>query len=242
LENLNSLKHLEWDSTFFARKIGSITFIDNVVDSVLRRELKKGISENYDLIYVFSYKSEITESTLETYSGEFVDTKVSFSKDLEIEQNPLLDSIQMYNRKEVPEDLKKLALLAGKYSRFKNKKYFTYEQFEKLYAIWLEKSISKEIADAVFIYEEVGEILGFVTVRIKNKRGFIGLISVNDGYQKKGIGRLLIKKVSNYLKEHGIVELVVSTQNENSKAVKFYLGNNLTISSKVKVYHFSLRE
>jgi len=239
LTNPIKLKHLDWDSTFFGKKIGAITILGEDEHLKLDHLLQLAKEEKYDLIYVFNYTSKAIEDvTCSKFEGKLVDTKVTFSKKVESTEHNF--SIEQYSEEDNTPSLKELAFHAGKYSRFKNAKYFKEDQFKLLYSEWLNKSISKEIADEVFIYKESNKIVGFVTVKIKNDKGLIGLISVSIDYQKKGIGRELINKVCNYLVEKNVDTLEVATQKENTKAIKFYLGNQLSVETEAEVYHFLL--
>ncbi len=58
----------------------------------------------------------------------------------------------------------------------------------------MKKSIKREIANEVFTYSLNDKIVGFVTCKIIENTIDIGLISVNNHHQGKGIGK-------NYFKE-----------------------------------------
>ncbi|MHB8876384.1 MAG: GNAT family protein [Myxococcaceae bacterium] len=76
-------------------------------------------------------------------------------------------------------ELTRLALAAGEHSRFNRAPRFPKGGFEKLYRLWIERSITHEIADAVFVARRRAGLTGLVTVGEKQGRADIGLIAVD---------------------------------------------------------------
>lgn len=114
-------------------------------------------------------------------------------------------------------------------------------ELDTVMQIWLEANISahpfipKEywmsnyeavrpmIADGVTVYEEGGELLGFMGVR----DGYIAGIFVKADRRSEGIGEKLI----DYAKEHNAA-LVLHVYLDNRQAVKFYLREEFTVIDK----------
>lgn len=109
--------------------------------------------------------------------------------------------------------------------------------FEKMYLEWIKNSLNGSLADVVFVYKEQNKILGFVSLKIKNDFGQIGLISVSEKAQSKGIGNKLIKACDYYLYQHQIKTHKVVTQFDNIAACKLFENHNFTVESIAYIYH-----
>ncbi|MBN2858049.1 MAG: GNAT family N-acetyltransferase, partial [Candidatus Delongbacteria bacterium] len=172
----------------------------------------------------------------EIFRDKLIDQKVIFKKSL---QESVADApgISEYNASAVSPELYEIALESGKYSRFKTDKELPTGSYEKLYRKWIEKSVSKEIADKVFVFFEDRRILGLITVKKKNTHGEIGLLGIHPDAQGKGIGSILISAAENYvISEEGSL-MEVATQYGNSPACRFYEKNGYSVKSIFNYYH-----
>ncbi|HRK72704.1 MAG TPA: hypothetical protein PLL64_00400, partial [Rhodothermales bacterium] len=89
-------------------------------------------------------------------------------------------------------DLYPLAFEAGKFSRFRLDPHFGEDAFRRLYRRWVEASINGTFADAVFVLVQKEALRGFVTVKIKEKIGYISLIASDPCHQHQGVGSTLV--------------------------------------------------
>ena len=169
-----------------------------------------------------------------------MDTKIIFKKSITQKKRIVDSHIQSYLANDISKEINELAYLSGTYSRFKIDENFTSKNFIDLYDEWVRKSITREIADEVFVYIEQSKILGFVTVSVKNNIGSIGLIAVNPKHQGKKIGSHLLNQVELFLTSKNITELQVPTQKANQLACDFYIKNGFEQFSNQNIYHFNL--
>ncbi|MBA4320468.1 MAG: hypothetical protein C0412_18880 [Flavobacterium sp.] len=222
------IKHLDWDSSFFNKKIGLLDLSNNCPYSEIQND--------YDLIYVISKEDIVVD--IANFKQSYTENKIVFSK--KIVQNKALVETNIFSeskdshRKEIYE----LAFESGKFSRFKLDPNFHQTGFEKLYKKWVDNSFNKEFADAVLVYKEQNTILGFVTYKVWDKQASIGLIGVCPKYQGKGIGKKLIQYVEMELANKGVNELRIPTQLQNEMACKFYtkMGYEITENKILKHY------
>jgi dTDP-4-amino-4,6-dideoxy-D-galactose acyltransferase len=119
------------------------------------------------------------------------------------------------------QSLLNLALLSGHKSRFKKDNHLNHK-FESLYKLWIKKSLSGEMADAVFVAQSNDIIQGFVTVKKKNNHGQIGLIAVAPEAQGKGFGSKLLQAAEYWYVQNNIKKCTVVTQLDNIGACKLY--------------------
>ena len=110
---------------------------------------------------------------------------------------------------------------------------FKIEDYEKVYELWesnkgmglnnLDDSFEginkflKRNPETCFVYEKDNEIIGVIMAGNDGRRGYIYHTAVAPKYHKQGIGRKLVNKCINSLKELGInkVALVVFERNED---------------------------
>lgn len=224
-----TIKYLEWDSSFFKKEIGEIEF-NSRFQSLM--ELAK-----FDLLYVKQMDDEYLE--IDDFKQTFVETKVVFSKCISKSEKPINHFVfSAFDTFIKMEQIYKLAFESVKFSRFKLDANFHQREFEKLYKIWVDNSFSKKIADAILVYKENNDILGFISYAVFEKLATIGLIAVSPEHQGKGIGRKLLEAVESKLADLGIVELRIPSQLQNETACKFYSKMGYTIIEEKIVKHY----
>lgn len=233
--NKQLIEKLSWDTAFFQMKVGKV-FVRSVNDlELISNEFS---DENYDLCYLFTDEIDLIDKLLcEKYRFALVDRKVVLKCDLMSEE--LISNIAVfeYILEEVDDKMIELAFEAGKYSRYRKDEKFQPDIFRKLYREWIVQSVKKKIANVIFVAKVDSDIVGLVTLSIKNNIGTIGLISVDAHYQGSGIGTKLLSKVKTYLFDNNIFVLKVATQLDNSQALSFYKKGGFKIESITNIYH-----
>lgn len=133
-----------------------------------------------------------------------------------------------------------LALESGAYSRFRLDPKIPTGCFESMYRAWIENSVSRKIAERVFVTREAGELTGLLTVGRKNGLGDIGLVAVSTGQRGKGTGSALVQRARQWFHEQGLARARVVTQGDNTAACRLYEKNNFYLYSAEHTYHFWL--
>lgn len=237
------LEKISWDSDFFKRKVGKILYSHQYKNKFIKL-INDAKSQDFDLIYVFADKDTyLDQDILTKYNGKLVDRKVLYRRELTGMTPESLDNepnVLEYVSKELDADLENLTYLSGTYSRFKIDEGFFDDDYYRLYKTWILKSLSKELADKVFVYKEGGRILGMVTLKYKENIGDIGLIAVDDTTQGKGIGKKLINVCIKDLLINEIREIEVATQEVNDVACLFYEKRGFSVKNITNIYHFWL--
>ncbi len=222
------IKHLDWDSSFFNKKIGLLELFN---DSNFFE-----IQNDFDLIYVVSDKDIAIE--IKDYKQSHSENKIVFSKKI-FQKNDSTDAnIFLVLEDSIKEEIYELAFESGKFSRFKLDPNFDQLEFEKLYRKWVDNSFNNEFADSVLVYKEQNKILGFVTYKVWDKYATIGLIGVCLKHQGKGIGKKLMQSVEMDLANKGLDELRIPTQLQNEMACRFYTKMGFVILEKKILKHY----
>lgn len=194
--------------SFFGYKIAAIQALNLKLDG-LNKIIIKLREQSFKLAYCFtSPDDEISNSSLLSFSGLLVDEKITFYKRINEENNLKCSTfIKPYNLNFASEKLKSLALQSGIYSRFKIDSNFRSNEYEKLYLEWIEKSVKREMADEILVYSENDDEKGFITLMIKNNKGSIGLIAVDEKERGKSVGKKLVQAALLYFKEKKLILL-----------------------------------
>lgn len=186
---------------------------------------------NYQLVYIFS------ENSLPIISSEIqlIETRVVFEK--ELIGNQLTDSvtiaigIKKFGGDLNPE-LESLAFQSGTFSRFKVDTRLKAGEFEKLYKLWIQKSVEEK---SVLIADDNA---GFVSCNVKADTAQIGLIAVDQNQRGKGLGKKLILAAEAFAFAKGAKRMKIGTQEANHPACALYSKLGFEVVEKVRVWHF----
>ncbi|OQX96938.1 MAG: hypothetical protein B6I24_10435 [Bacteroidetes bacterium 4572_128] len=237
---MENYSFLEWDSNFFQKKIAKITDINNLLNEEVNEILEILKSKKYNLVYFFSKKERNSfDKILKKYNGKILDKKVTYLKTMS-KRDILSSEIVKYKLNYPTNDLIKLAIDAGIYSRFNIDENIKKYKFEELYKNWIINSVNKSIAKDVLVYNYKNKIIAMVTLGEKNNIADIGIIAVNENFRGKGIGKKLILSAENWAIENNFKKLQVVTQKDNINACKFYENSGYKISKTEYIYHFWL--
>lgn len=106
-----------------------------------------------------------------------------------------------------------------------------------MYRLWIINSVNKTIANEVLVYYLHHEIVGFITLGIKNKVGKIGIIAVDKNFRGQGIGKALVLAAENWSINHSCNSLQVVTQGSNKPACALYEHCKYEIKNSEWFYH-----
>ncbi len=231
------LKMLDWDSTFFEKKIFSahLNNDDNIEELDLQLQNAKA-----DLAYVFiPINSKIENKVAEKSSMVLYDHKLTYKMNLSGKDFPTVENIEEVDT--TPDnDFISLAISSGIYSRFASDPSLSHK-FEAMYELWLRNSLNKKLADKVFATKYNDFITSFITCKIKNGVGNIGLIATHENYRGKSLGKNLINHVHHWYLQNNIKVSEVVTQKANKIACAFYENYGFEISREDLVYHWHFK-
>lgn len=233
------INHLKWDSDFLGFKVGEIHnainagFLDEILIYCKKKEYRLIYFRTDDLDYGL-YDTAIKNK------GFIADRRVTYRillKEQCYQECPNI--IKAYSTKVTP-DLLKIVLETGAFSRFNTDPNIGRSKYEELYSIWIEKSLTKELADEVFFYILNNVIVGYLTLQISINQVLIKLIGVDQLQRGKGIGKELLKKAVSIGLEYKCNTLEVATQYSNKPACLFYENFGFIPAKKENIFHFWL--
>lgn len=225
---------LHWDSEFFAMRIAKASVASWEDIAALSRQ-EGDLRNHYDLIYLFS------EPGLDIpFDGtRLVDSKAVFSA-TDLSQSEACPVVVRWESQEASDLLVSLALVSGKYSRFKTDPQFPAGSYERLYTRWIEQSVNGSIATDVFCYMKENRPRGLLTLDRRDDINVIGLVAVDENCQHQGIGTALIKHAISYVHQHQGNRLSVATQLDNEPAFRLYSRCGFSLVSVTKIWHWWL--
>jgi dTDP-4-amino-4,6-dideoxy-D-galactose acyltransferase len=239
------LEPLLWDSQHFGFRVARIKEPE-LGEPELRQSLCAAREEKNRLVYWSADpRIEVSQSILREFHGLLVDRKATFRKTL-VWAEPDSDSwvsghIVEHPRSEPGSDLVRLAISAGAYSRFRRDPRVSEESFQRLYEIWINRSVKGELADMVLVADRgtvLDDPVGLITLSLAGRQGLIGLIAVDESARGCGIGSKLIRAAHRWLLSHGVRNVEVVTQLDNQIACRFYEKCGYTRDELQHVYHF----
>lgn len=230
------IRKLEWDSDFFGFSVGRL---DYEGATNLSTFLQNNNNNPYHLVYLFS-KTPLPKEEQESLSP--MGTKLVFSKQLTQQFIELSPNIESYTAENVSDKLLDLAYQSGIYSRFRLDPKMPTGSFEKLYRLWIERSVDRSLAKEVYVYKMGDIIAGMITIGVKNGRGEIGLIAVDKTFRGQSIGSKLLASADAFCLKHQLEFLDVATQKENNPAAQFYSGKGFEVAKEDYIYHYWNKE
>jgi dTDP-4-amino-4,6-dideoxy-D-galactose acyltransferase len=233
------IEALNWDSDFFGYKIGKAE-IENFHIEQYEEALAFFKRSGIKLIYAYPL-DQLSKNSLIELKIPLVDIKVTFEKNDNFSLKNILNT-KSYDTNDQYEALEKLALLSGKYSRFRIDNHFSNNEFFRLYTEWIKKSISKEIATDVIVYKDSNLLKGFVSYKITPTNDIvIGLIAVDILEHNKGIGKILMQSIENIAFQKNSKKITVYTQLQNKTAITFYHSCGYQIKKQQEIFHLWIR-
>jgi len=232
---------LSWDSDFFGFQVASLLPRQIGID-VLTSTLDRLWRDGVKLVYWPSDPTDPVSHMAATFcGGVLVDRKCLYTRNIPtgLYSKTRISGIEKLSEtSELNEDLCKLALQCGIFSRFNVDPNFPKEGWEALYREWMKNSINCTFADAVLVKQELDCIFGVITLSVHGGLGKIGLLGVNEKSRGQGIGRKLIFAALDWFKNRGVSRVEVLTQGDNLAACRLYESCGFVLDKTDDFYHF----
>lgn len=228
---------LEWDSGFFgfgvARVEGRVR--DRAGVEALRHDLARhGIRVAYLAI------APDDRAAAAAIGGEADDDKVTYARPLSIAERDVdLEALGVRSHRGGAEDeLVELGIAAGERSRFARDPRFGREWQRRMYRVWIERSLAREIAfDVLIAHGPSGLAEGLLTLGQRGGCADIGLVAVGAEHRGRGVGSRLIRAALARAAREGFSEIQVVTQGDNEAACQLYARHGFTLATRQLVYH-----
>jgi len=233
----SQIEHLNWDSEYFGFSVARIILersnkqdYDNIIEIIQATKNR--------LTYIMISPEEIDlNKKLVARGALLVDQRIIFEKETKI-HDEIKWYIKEYEGEEIRDDLMTLAIQAGRYSRFNNDKNIPKTEFERLYVKWITNSVNKSYALKTLYASDESKIIGIITLRKNVDKAEIGLVSVDDLYRGRGIGKSLVQAADSVAFHLGYPIIKVATQAKNEQACRLYRKCCFEEMDKMNIYHY----
>lgn len=229
------IRTLQWDSDFFGLRIGRADIL-STEDALFLASQHEELKQQFDLLYIFDSNA----IGFEAEGARLVDEKIVYSKPCEPRKQ--FSDVAFFQGATPSDDLYRLALVSGGYSRFKLDERLPKGSYERLYNRWIENACPKDGTNKQILtcLDTNNSAKGMITIDHQGELGHIGLVAVNPDAQHQGIGGKIMSTLDGYLYSLGIKTLEVPTQKANTDACRWYEKNGFTIQSCTQIYHWWL--
>lgn len=95
------------------------------------------------------------------------------------------------------------------------------------------KKVFRDKNEKIFVYIKKRKVIVYVGLRFEKKIGVITLLAVLKSYQKKGIGKKLVKKAISLFKKNKVRKIILDVRNNNVGALVLYLKSGF-IAKQIK--------
>ena len=231
--------YLDWDSKFFGKRIGRID-----MESKNESDIRNIASSHPDIALFYIFDSTERQLSLSESIPEckLADIKVVYQLSLKDAPVRSLDHSQVtlgeYSLLYTSVELENLTYQSGEFSRFKTDLSFPPTDFFRLYKEWIDGSVSRRLADKIYIATSNKQIVGMVTVKFNQQEAHIGLIAVRKDFRGMNVGTQLLEYVKKESQQRNILYIFVPTQKQNESACKFYERNGFSIHTVTHIYHY----
>ncbi|MCP5056215.1 MAG: GNAT family N-acetyltransferase [bacterium] len=235
---------LEWDSAHFGFPVARVDPGDLPL-AQLESDLREASKAGLRLVYCMrSMEKEIPEEILARFGGRVLPASVLLRKSLAHGRKERSDDLVIESLRCVPlsDELRRLAPLVGLHSRFHVDPDISEDAFVRLYEIWLERSLSGEIAEQVLVArDEDGAALGLITVvRPDAETGRLGLACVVEAARGRGVASALVIAAEAAMEAGGASQTELLTQLENDGARGLFGSFGYEAGTPERAYHFWL--
>ena len=233
----------EWDSAFFGASIAQITGRRATKDA-LAQAIEQAHKASVDCLYFLADADDLaTVRAAEATGFALMDVRLTLECAIEgTEDDGGLgdESIRPARAEDLPQ-LTALARVSHRNTRFHVDPRFDPVRSDDLYAVWIERSVKGELADAVWVADVDEAPRGYVTATRGVSAASIGLVAVDAPYRGRGYGDRLLQAVKGWSRAEGVSRLSVVTQGRSGPAVRFYERAGFTVSAVEFWYHRWLR-
>jgi dTDP-4-amino-4,6-dideoxy-D-galactose acyltransferase len=238
------IEFLEWDSTFFERKIGRVSVRSE--NEFAPFQFINEAKNSFDLVYVFSFQEMLSHKTITLANLALVDImltmRMTFNKSKYLagafDFRNTLSGVELAACYGIAEQT---AIV----SRFYKEPLIGPEKTKALYRKWIDNALNKTHSDGIFVLKKNGIIEGIHIIRtdIPKKEGCCTLIGVGKDMRNIGIGKRLWESAYSYWSKYfDIDRVVVPFSMQNLGSLNFHLKMGFDRITEVKyIYHYRNR-
>lgn len=231
-------ERLGWDSNFFGLPIARVTR-----RRITRFELASVVNwaedASVDCVY-FLADAEDPESIRAAEGNGFslTDVRVSLERSAPAPSGQAGDaSLRLATLADI-ERLASIARVSHRNTRFHRDARFDPARADELYAVWIDRAVRGELANAVWVVDTGTGPAGYLAMSCEGERASIGLVAVDPSCRGRGLGERLVQRAMRWAAEEGAARISVITQGHHAPAVRFYERAGFEVQRVELWYHY----
>jgi len=233
-------ERLPWDSTFFGFPVARVG--GGRMDAGIGRAVQAWCTrERVRFLYFLADDDIATWSAAADGGYRLVDVRVELVLDRSWPRLPVATPPEGVTLREATDgDLGALLPIAASVhtdSRFFADPGVPRDKGPELFRLWLRRSVEHAIADVVFVAEVAGRPAAYITARLADGVGSIGLVGVGEGARGRGIGLAMVHHTLRWFTVHDARVVSVVTQGRNIMAQRVYQRCGFLTASLRFWYH-----
>ncbi len=122
------------------------------------------------------------------------------------------------------DQVRAIARTAFVYDRFHADEALAPGVADRIHVAWIDNCCRGIMADVVWVAQDAGKILGFVTCKVARttRSGDIGLVATHEDARRRGVARDLTARALNWFRQERALSVRVGTQITNIPAARLY--------------------
>jgi dTDP-4-amino-4,6-dideoxy-D-galactose acyltransferase len=229
---------LPWDSEFFGVAIARVT-PSRIAAADLASVTRWADEAGIDCVYFLADPADRESVSGAEGSGfSLVDVRVTLGRDVSRGAGAVDDPAVRPARPEDTLALREIARVSHRTTRFHRDARFDPERADEMYAVWIERAVAGELAQAVWVVDAGFGPLGYVTASREGACAAIGLIAVEPGSRGRGYGERLVRAALTWAGEQNAARMSVVTQGHEAAAIRFYERSGFTTQHVQLWYHY----
>ena len=228
---------VDWDTAFWGVRVARVE--GAVMTDERRHAVDEWCREHGIACAYFLAAPDDRETTLVAERGGFFYTDVRVGLRLKIDARPpAVPSSRLRDAThEDLDDIRAIARVSHRITRFYNDPNFSDERCADLYADWITADLNGQ-ADAVLVAEVDGRVAGYLSVLIgEDGVGGLGLLGVASACRGIGLGTELVAESLERLAAGGAGEASIATQGQNIAALRLFGRAGFAIESMQIWFH-----
>jgi GNAT superfamily N-acetyltransferase len=131
-----------------------------------------------------------------------------------------------------------IARVSHRNTRFHRDGNFDPRRADEMYAVWIERAVNGELADAVWVVDTGGGPLGYLAASRSPTGASIGLVAIEDAFRGQGHGERLLRTALRWAADHDATRMSVVTQGHQASALQFYERSGFAARHVQLWYHY----
>jgi dTDP-4-amino-4,6-dideoxy-D-galactose acyltransferase len=234
----DTCERLPWDSGFFGVSIARVTRTRATAGDLASAVRWAGHSSIDCLYFLADADHHESVRAAEENGFSLVDVRVTLERSVAPGATADDDAdVRLATLDDLPR-LASIARTSHRNTRFHRDRHFDARRADEMYAVWIERAVRGELADAVWVIDRGDGPLGYLAASRDGACSSIGLVAIDAACRGAGYGRRLVATALRWAAGQALTRVSVVTQGHDAAALRFYESSGLTARRVQLWYHY----